>query len=110
VAFRRLMGTSDIASIKLGDIVSSPKGSAEVWPPNVFHVLLPDAARNAYAGISVYSGGGAIMRFLPAWATRCTDGVNFGVEGRLLHAKFDPIGAGVGRGAPKLKILSNFGI
>jgi len=32
--------------------------------------------------------------FRPAGATRCTDGVKFGMEeGTVLHAKFHPIGA-----------------
>ena len=53
-------------------------------------------ARSAKRRYLIYSEADFEV-FHPAGATRCTDGVKFGVEegtrGPLLHAKFHPIGA-----------------
>ena len=54
-----------------------------------------------------------VQVFRPAGATRCTDGVKFGMEegtyGPLLHAKFHPHRCNdKGVGPPKLKFLLRF--
>ena len=70
---------------------------------------LPAALRAAHsAGISATLG--RFWGFRPAGATRCTDGVKFGVGestyvGRLLHTKFTPSVHGWDVGPAKLKIL-----
>jgi len=56
-------------------------------------------ARSAY---DIWITQGAILIFFrPAGKTRCTDGVNFGVDSSTLN--FTQLVQGWGRGAPKLK-------
>ena len=60
--------------------------------------LLPAALRAAQAFRYLIYSEADFEVFRPAVATRCTDGVKFGI-----HAKFHPIGA-----TPKLKFLLSF--
>jgi len=78
------------------------------WPKKFG--FLPAALRAAQACRYLIYPEADFEVFRPAGATRCTDGVKFGMEeGNFLHAKFHPHRCNSkGVGPPKLKFLLGF--